>query len=656
MPDAHAVAAEPNPTPEIPPLPPDASPEQHEEHWYAHVYQGDRVPQLTLRAVLMGGILGMFMAIANLYTTVKIGWSFGVAITACVLSYVLWNGARGLSLGRLTPMSILENNCMQSTASAAGYSTGGTIGVAFGAMLLLNGSHVPWQVLLPVTLFTAALGVFAAIPMKRQMINVERLPFPSGIAAAQTLRSLYSRGRTALHQAYALLASLLFGALLGLLRTAEGTLWYVDKLLGSVRIPEALSFPALTFGSRTLRLQGFAFDPSVLLIGAGMLVGLRVSLSLLLGSAILYFVVTPLLVEHDASLAHVAGRTPSLVVGPDGAVRPTSWALWGGTSVMLFASLTSLALAWPMLVRSFRLSAARNAGRASVEVPFSWFVAGMIPISIGMVFLEWWAFKMSVTLGLISVAMTFVVALVCCRATGETDTTPMTATGQLTQLAYSLLAHGERSVNLMSAGVTAGAGSSAADLLTDLKSGYVLGANARKQFLAQFYGLFFGTLAVVPAWYLMFPTKAALEAANPPTTLVWKAVAEALTKGLGSVPVTAQYSILFGALVGIALPVLARGFPRLAPWMPSAIGLGFSWVMSFSNTLSFAIGALLTWAWTRLHRRSAETFNVPVASGLVAGESLMSAIVAILISLPTALPELWNALRGAGSKTNVPAQ
>ncbi|HUG11440.1 MAG TPA: OPT/YSL family transporter, partial [Opitutaceae bacterium] len=85
-----------------------------EAEWYATVYQGDRVPQLTWRAVITGGVLGMLMASANLYTTLKIGWSFGVAITSCVLSYVLWNAMRFLTAGRLTPLSILENNCMQS--------------------------------------------------------------------------------------------------------------------------------------------------------------------------------------------------------------------------------------------------------------------------------------------------------------------------------------------------------------------------------------------------------------------------------------------------------------------------------------------------------------------------------------------------------------
>src|SRR6187402_1114049 len=181
-----------SPGPPPPPPPADASAEEKDLYWYTHVYQGDRVPQLTFRAVAMGAVLGMMMSVSNLYTTLKVGWSFGVAITACVLSFVLWNAFRALSGGRLSRMSILENNCMQSTASAAGYSTGSTIATAFGALLLLQDGADPaaiktWGVqpvwiVASFTLVTAAMGVFLAIPMKRQMINQEKLPFPSGIA------------------------------------------------------------------------------------------------------------------------------------------------------------------------------------------------------------------------------------------------------------------------------------------------------------------------------------------------------------------------------------------------------------------------------------------------------------------------------------------
>src|ERR1035441_8520746 len=101
------------------------TPEEIERQWFEKIYtgRGDRQKQLTLRAVLMGGILGMFMAVSNLYTTLKLGWSFGVSITACVISYVIWNTICSLAGGAISRMTVLENNCMQSTATAAGSST-----------------------------------------------------------------------------------------------------------------------------------------------------------------------------------------------------------------------------------------------------------------------------------------------------------------------------------------------------------------------------------------------------------------------------------------------------------------------------------------------------------------------------------------------------
>jgi uncharacterized oligopeptide transporter (OPT) family protein len=127
-------------------------------------------------------------------------------------------------------------------------------------------------------------------------------------------------------------------------------------------------------------------------------------------------------------------------------------------------------------------------------------------------------------------------------------------------------AKGLATVNLMSAGATASAGAAAADLLTDLKSGYLLGANPRKQFIAQMFGVLFGTLAIVPAWYAMVPTKQALEAFNPPSTYMWKAVADLLTQGIHMLPVTAVWAIVIGAVVGVVLPVLGKLFPKANPF------------------------------------------------------------------------------------------
>jgi uncharacterized oligopeptide transporter (OPT) family protein len=482
--------------------------------------------------------------------------------------------------------------------------------------------------------------------MKRQMINHEQLKFPSGIAAAETLRSLYSKGKEAMRKAYALLIALGCGGVVGLLRS-YGTLveqfrsagrpqLWLEKLQGWLFIPEALNFPQWLNPLARGQMTGLAFEPSVLLIGAGMITGLRVSLSMFAGSIILYYFVAPPLLAMDAAHAGVAGYVPSFTVSPDGNFNPTRWALWGGTSIMVFSSLASVALQWRTLARAFAVfkkeeRAAHSAALDAIEVPFSWLVAGLIPITIGLVIVQYLAFQIAVWLGLIAVALSFVVSLVCCRATGETDTTPIGAMGKVTQLLYAVLpgARGVASINLMAAGATSSAGGAAADLLTDLKSGYNLGANPRRQFIAQFIGIFFGTLAIVPAWYAMVPNQEALEAFNPPATNMWKAVADLLTQGVHMLPETAVWAIVIGAILGVALPLAARLFPKAAPWLPSAMGLGLSWVMVFQNTLSFAIGAILVTIWSRVNRKHAEVYYVPTASGLIAGESLIAALIAI---------------------------
>src|SRR5512140_1952475 len=145
-------------------LPPAEVGQLDEEAWYRRAFRGEAVPQLTLRAVLMESLLGFLLAFTNLYVGLKTGWGLGVAITACIVSFSLWNLCLSLGIAR-SPLSILESNCMQSTASAAGYSTGSTMVSATPALLMLTvtadhpgGQHLPWPVLAGWTFFLALLG------------------------------------------------------------------------------------------------------------------------------------------------------------------------------------------------------------------------------------------------------------------------------------------------------------------------------------------------------------------------------------------------------------------------------------------------------------------------------------------------------------------
>jgi OPT family oligopeptide transporter len=573
------------------------------------------------------------MSLSNLYVGLKTGWGLGIAITACILSFSI--GSLLKKAGLLgTNLTILENNCMQSTASSAGYSTGSTMVSAIPALLMIQGEHLPFWTLLVWNVFLAILGVVMAIPMKRQMINVEQLRFPSGVAAAETLRALYAAGRGAMKRARSLWVSVLVGAGVAFARDNPLALYP-----GALRIPAMVEFPG-SLGAHRLTQWTISWEMSLIMVAAGAIMGIKVGWSMLLGGLLNYGCLAPLM--HEEGVIQELGYRGIV-----------SWSLWGGTAAMVTSGLLAFALQWRTVGRSFstltgtlaRRRAKSREGRPAhdaalpamdaIEVPGTWFLCGMAAATLGVVSIQVISFSIHWWMGIISVLMTFFLAVVACRATGETDVTPIGAMGKVTQLVYGVLAPASVKANLMTACVTAGAAACSADLLTDLKSGYLLGANPRKQFLAQFFGIFAGALVIVPAFYLLVPSADVLggERFPAPAAQVWKGVAEIMAAGIQGLHVTQRWAMAAGAMVGLLIPVLERILPaRARPFIPSAMGLGLSFVIPFWNSLSMFTGALIAWILAKGVRETAESYTIPVASGAIAGESLMG----VLMSLPAA--------------------
>jgi uncharacterized oligopeptide transporter (OPT) family protein len=238
-------------------------------------------------------------------------------------------------------------------------------------------------------------------------------------------------------------------------------------------------------------------------------------------------------------------------------------------------------------------------------------------------------------MGIVAVLVTFLLSIVAARATGETDITPIGAMGKITQLVYGVLAPSNITTNLMTASITSGAASHAADLLTDLKSGYLLGGNPRKQTISQLFGVLAGTLASVPAYLFVVqrnPERLGSESLPAPAAKVWAGVAELLAKGIDALPAGAQEAIVVGALLGIVLTLLEEFAPQhWRPWLPSTTGLGIAGVIPAFNSIAMFTGALVAWLVTRYAPKTGETYIVPVSSGLIAGESLVG--VGIILTL-----------------------
>ncbi|TMQ16961.1 MAG: OPT family oligopeptide transporter, partial [Candidatus Rokuibacteriota bacterium] len=453
---------------------------------------------------------------------------------------------------------------------------------------------------------------------KRQMINVEQLRFPSGIAAAETLRALHSVGAQGLRSARALGWAGLVALLLKF--WSEG-LALVSATLAPLTISTWIAalnqrlFGPVWMG-RTVMLS---WEP--MFIAAGAITGLRVCWSMLLGSVTAWMIFVPWLQRRG-------------VIEGAGYGALVQWTLWGGVACMVSASLLAFALQWRTALRALTdLGAMVGAGRraaagdpvAALEAPASWFVGGQLVGLLGLAWLGHRAFGMPYWQTAVAVVLSFALALVACRVTGETDTTPVGAMGKITQLAFGVLSPGNMNVNLMSANVTAAAAASSADLLTDLKSGYLLGANPRQQFLAQFAGIFVGTLVSVLSFRLLVPDAGMLgtDQFPAPAAQTWRAVALALSHGVRELGAVKTWSIAIGAVVGVVLTLLPRLVPSRQHLVPSAAGVGLAWTFHWYYGVLFFVGGVLGWWLERRHPEWAAEFTFPVASGWIAGESLM---------------------------------
>lgn len=478
-----------------------------DQHWLKNVFKPNE-RQLTVRAVITGMLLGGLLSLSNLYVGLKTGWGLGVTVTAAVLAFGIFSLAKTI-LGLKDEFTSLENNTMASAASAAGYFTGAGLTSAIPALFLATGKTFgPWELAIWI-LSISFLGVFLAVPMRRQMIDVDRLPFPEGLAYAETIRSLHAAPGEARKKSLALL----YGALAG----------GVMKLLsGFSLIAEELA----VFGHRAAGLS-IALPTDILMVGAGAMMGVRICAGLALGGVLAFGVMGPWLELHG-----LAGTGATF-----GTVR--TWVLWPGVAIVVVNGLLAFGLKWRTAFTALkgigRLASGGTGGMSDVEVPTTWFVRGTIACTIFTVILAKVLFGIPMWMGLLAVVMSVLLSIVACRATGETSITPTGALGKITQFMYGGLAAGNIQTNLMTASITAGAAMHSADLLTDLKGGYVLGSRPRYQFVAQLFGLLAGAVFCIPAYQLLATPERLGSAQFPaPAAVTWQAVAELLAGGIDS--------------------------------------------------------------------------------------------------------------------------
>lgn len=722
--------------------------EEEDREWLKNVYVGDDVPQTTTRAVISGMLLGGIMSVSNVYVGLKSGWGLGVDIAAIIIIFALFKLLESMKLVK-RPFGMMESTMMMTVAVAASWISSAGLVNAIPALTITTGrTFVPWQMTLWL-LSMLLLGLFMAIPFKRQYIQEEKLKFPGNIPTGETIKAMYSTGDEAVKKAKALGLSGALGVVLAFMR--DGFAW----------IPGLMNLPT-TLGRVGLGKLTLSFEPSLIFIGIGAIFGMKVGLSMLGGlllnfgvfapmyinqgvikhapptikatSAISY----PLLVSAGTQFAVVleeANVAPEMTAGSkvdtlryvwpssvqyssqadlkrdlnaaklvDGSRNPlhgivsvrdtlnkdvgsallfleasnaikwesqlslverqdttivkalgfvpggsqmrpvggfrniVAWSLWPGATILVIGGLLALAFQWRTMARTFAgLAGAlkkkdanhKASAMDAVELPMSWFLPGFIVTGILCVVLQMTMFAIHWYMAVIAVVLTFFLAAVAARAAAETSINPIGAMGKVTQLMYGMLSPGNMTTNLMTANITAGAAASCADTIGNLKVGHMVGANPRKQFLAQIFGVFAGALFSVPAYYLMVPDVNILGGAQfpAPAALIWAGVARVLAQGLSTLPPSAVVAIVVAAVAGVIITLIDRFFPKARPYTPSASALGIALTIPAYTSFSMFLGAFIAWILEKVAPNWHERFTIAIASGCIAGESLSGVLI-----------------------------
>ena len=647
--------------------------EQKDRWWLENVFRGN-MPQLTIRSALMGFLLGGILSATNLYVGAKTGWSLGVGITSVILSFAFFRALQSAGFAR--EFTILENNCVQSIATSAGYMTAPLIS-SLVAYMIVSEHIIPWWQMMAWNVVVSVLGVLFAFPMKRRFINDEQHPFPEGRACGVVLDALHTDDASAgMRKARVLIVTAGVAAFLKFIQAHAIQEWLQHRVLklksDVVAFPEQLGdliaagWMKITGGSSGPSIGGIdirqlTLNPTLefALIGAGGLMGIRAGMSLLIGGLINYAILAPIMINMGEIVpARVVAETGEKIYN----FRTiTTWALWPGVACMVFASFTALFAKPQAFVAAFSALTGKKKPNSDVlghiEFPLWISLVGVPIISVIASLMAQQFFGVKWWVCMLGLPLAFVLALVAASSTALTGTTPVGATSKVTQLFYGVVDKGNIQTNLATASLTAEVVSNASNLLMDIKPGYMLGAKPRQQAIGHIIGIFAGSLASVPLFFILFvkgnkavdtstAESTAATIANiqsdsfpMPAATIWKAVAEALTQGIGSLPQSVLYAAIVGAIVGLTLE-LGRIFSKgKFPLSPVALGLAF--VISFEYIFAMSLGAIIFWflgvgrkprrpdgpempktLWVENHE--------PICAGVIAGAALMGIVDAII--------------------------
>jgi len=442
------------------------------------------------------------------------------------------------------------------------------------------------------------LGVLLAVPLRRHFIVDEKLTYADGVAAAETLILLDSKGPQARKSA-TVMVSAMFAS--GLLMFSTSRAWITE--IFRIHLNQ---FSAVT---------GVGFGISLLSFGSGMIIGLRICFSMLLGLFASW--VVPALLAQAGVLTPDATKTDILL-----------WVMWPATGLLVAGGLTALALKWRVLLRTFQ--SLRGSSVDLGDFPMRWLMIGITVSVVALVIVQSLFIGTPVWQSLVAIALSIPLMLVALRVLGETNWGPISTMTNVMQAMFGALAPGDLRAGMISSGITASVAAESEGLMQDYKTGYMIGSTPRSLTYMQLIAVPFGAIALAIIYPLLRDTYGIGEGGelSSPTSVRWVGFAKILSQGFSKLPPSAITALFIGAGLGIIFTL----FEQKKEWrdfVPSPTGLGIGMLVPANAIATMFLGALADWIWRRAKPEMAVRYSIPAASGFIAGDALVAVILPI---------------------------
>lgn len=301
--------------PNAPRTPPPAGPEIEDRPDLRPAPLDFDSPQLTLRAIATGMFLGAVLSTCNVYSGLKVGWSFNMSISAALLSYAFWMTLSAIFGTR--KWSMLENNINQTAASSGASVSSAGLVAPIPALTMLTGETLSWPWLSLWVFSVCTVGITLAVGLRRQMILTDKLPFPSGIATAETLRELYAKWSEGVARVAAMAVAALVAGGAKIAQEVMRLTDYVQLPLGAIG----------GFSPKSLTLM---LDPNLIMYGVGGLIGMRAAVSLLIGAVLAWGVLGAPLIHMNWARLEIAEPLPILPAAVTLAPEPEAYLSYDG--------------------------------------------------------------------------------------------------------------------------------------------------------------------------------------------------------------------------------------------------------------------------------------------------------------------------------------